>query len=203
MTRRPTKTTVAFSLLFALCCLPTLAQVRPAAPGRAGVPVPKPAPTPGPAAQPTPEGTTPAAEAATPSPPPEWVSRCASDSRQGALDCLVEQTAFLSKTGQLVAAVVIRVPSETHQPMMNIQIPVGLFLPAGVSVRIDEGMPLTIAVQTCDLKGCYAVTPVSAEMLAALKAGKKLSIVFQNLTKDNITVPLQLSNFAVAYQKIQ
>ncbi len=138
-------------------------------------------------------------------PPPgaEWVSRCASEARQGTLECVVEQTAVLQKTGQLVAAVSIRVPADTHQPSLAVQIPVGLFLPAGVTLQIDEKKPLNLTLQTCDLKGCYAATPISPELLADLKAGKKLAVSFQNLTKENISVPLQLANFSQAYQKIQ
>ncbi|MBV8765555.1 MAG: invasion associated locus B family protein, partial [Hyphomicrobiales bacterium] len=133
----------------------------------------------------------------------EWVSRCASEARQGALECVVEQTAVLQKTGQLVAAVSIRVPADTHQPSLAVQIPVGLFLPAGVTLQIDEKKPLNLTLQTCDLKGCYAAMPISPELLAELKAGKKLAVSFQNLTKENISVPLQLANFEQVYQKIQ
>ncbi|MBV9567363.1 MAG: invasion associated locus B family protein, partial [Hyphomicrobiales bacterium] len=113
------------------------------------------------------------------------------------------QTAVLQKTGQLVAAVSIRVPSDTHQPSLAVQIPVGLFLPAGVTLTIDDKKPLNLALQTCDLKGCYAAMPISAELLGDLKGGKKLAVSFQNLTKENISVPLQLANFGQAYQKIQ
>jgi len=136
-------------------------------------------------------------------PAPGWISRCASDARQGALECAVEQSAVLTSTGQLVAAVAIRVPSNSRQPEMLIQVPVGLFLPSGVNVQIDESKPHPVVVQTCDLKGCYAATPVSAEMLTSLKAGKRLGITFQTNTKENITVPLTLGNFAEAFQKIQ
>jgi hypothetical protein len=30
-----------------------------------------------------------------------------------------------------------------------------------------------------------------------------LTVIFQNLTKENIRIPLQLANFAEAYQRIQ
>jgi invasion protein IalB len=205
MKRRLSKSTVVCALLLGLFAPFALAQVTPGAPTKPTVsrkPAPAPAPTPAPAAQPAAQAP-PAAPAVPAPPPPEWVSHCASEGRQGALDCLVEQTAFLSKTGQLVTAVVIRVPAETRQPVMNIQVPVGLFIPAGIGLRIDDAKPVSLTLQTCDLKGCYAAAPVSPEMLAALKAGKELTITFQNLGKEAITVPLQLTGFAAAYQRIQ
>ncbi|MFI5013302.1 MAG: invasion associated locus B family protein [Hyphomicrobiales bacterium] len=183
------------------CAAPSLAQVKPKTPPKPAAAPPQPITAP--AAQAAPAAAPAAADATQTPPPPEWVSRCASDARQGALECAVEQTAFLSKTGQLVAAVTIRVPPDTRQPTMAIQVPVGLFLPGGVSLQIDDGKPLTLALQTCDLKGCYAGMMVTPEMLAALRAGKKLAITFQSLSKENITIPMQLTNFAQAYQKIQ
>jgi invasion protein IalB len=178
-----------------LLALPALAQVKPAAP--------KPAP-PKPATPVQPEPAAPAAaDAGQGAKPPEWVSRCASEARGGALECAIEQTVFLSKTGQLVAAVTIRVPPDTRQPGLAVQVPVGLYLPAGVGLQVDEGKPLALVLQTCDLKGCYAGTAVSPEMLAALKSGKVLTVIFQNLNKESIRVPLQLTNFADAYQRIQ
>jgi invasion protein IalB len=213
MNTRLNKMMAAGAWLFLALATPALAQVKPRTPPKPPTATAQPAIAPAPAAQaspalppaaaPAPAALAPAADAAPNPPPPEWVSRCASDGRQGALECAVEQTAFLSKTGQLVAAVTIRVPADTHQPTIAVQVPVGLFLPGGVSLQVDDGKPLALPLQTCDLKGCYAGTTVSPEMLAALKTGKKLAITFQSLSKENITIPLQLTNFGQAYLKIQ
>ena len=134
---------------------------------------------------------------------PAWVSRCASATRQSVPECVVEQTAFLTKTGQLIASITVRLPPTNNQPVMMIQVPIGLYLPAGIAIQVDEAAPVRLAVQTCDLKGCYAGEQMSAELLSAMKAGKKLAIVFQNLNKQNITVPLTLALFAETYQRIQ
>jgi invasion protein IalB len=179
----------------------SFAQTKPKAPA-------KPAAASQAAPAPAAEGATgvvapPASGDGAPPPGAEWVSRCASEARQGTLECVVEQTAVLHKTGQLVAAVSIRVPADTHQPSLAVQIPVGLFLPAGVTLQVDDKKAISLTLQTCDLKGCYAATPISPELLSDLKAGKKLAVSFQNLTKENISVPLQLTNFNQAYQKIQ
>src|SRR5262249_39714745 len=39
----------------------------------------------------------------------DWVARCASASRQAPLECAIEETAVLTKTGQLIVPVNIRV----------------------------------------------------------------------------------------------
>jgi invasion protein IalB len=115
----------------------------------------------------------------------------------------MEQSAVLSKTGQLVILVNVRVPSDTHTPVILVQVPLGLNLPVGVKFQVDDGKPLDLQIQTCENRGCHASTPVAPELLAALKSGKQLKVSFQNLNKETMTIPLPLADFAAAYDKIK
>ena len=45
--------------------------------------------------------------------------------------------------------------------------------------------------------------PVTPELLTALKSGKQLKVLFQNLAKETITIPMPLTDFATAYDKIK
>ena len=110
---------------------------------------------------------------------------------------------MLTKTGQLIVAVSIRVASDTHQPIALVQLPLGLNLPAGAKLQVDDGKTIDLQIQTCENRGCYSNTPVSPELLAALKSGKQLNVVFQNLNKEVITIPMPLADFAAAYEKIK
>ena len=177
---------------------------RPAPPPAAQAQATRPA-TPAAAAAQKPAGGETQSASANPAPAPGggWVAKCVSESRQSPLECSMEQAVVLTNTGQLVASLLVRVPTDTHQPVMMIQLPIGLFLPAGINLQVDEGKPQPVPVQTCDGKGCYAGMQISAELIGALKSGKRLTLTFQNMAKNNIVVPMALDNFADAYQKIQ
>lgn len=136
-------------------------------------------------------------------PPPGWVARCASASREAPLECAIEETAVLTKTGQLIVLVNIRVTSDTHSPIALVQLPLGLSLPAGARLQVDDGKSLDLQIETCENRGCYASTPVAPDLLAALKSGKQLKVSFQNLGKETITIPMPLADFASAYDKIK
>jgi invasion protein IalB len=145
-----------------------------------------------------------AAPAAAPaSPPPVWAVRCTSVSREAPLECAMEQTAVLTKTGQLIVLVNIRVPSDTRVPVAMVQLPLGLNLPGGAKLQVDDGKTADLQIQTCENRGCYAGTPITPDMLAALKTGKELRLSFQNLSKETITIPMPLTDFATAYDKIK
>ena len=97
----------------------------------------------------------------------------------------------------------IRVPSDTHAPVALVQLPLGLNLPAGAKLQVDDGKVVDLQVQTCEARGCYASTPIAPELLAALKSGKQLKVSFQNLAKETISIPMPLADFAAAYDKIK
>jgi invasion protein IalB len=173
-----------------------------ASPGFSQTPQAPKAKTPPRAAQATPAPHADAAPASTPA-PPGWVARCSSASRDAPLECAVEQTAVLTKTGQLIVLLNIRVASDTRQPIAAIQLPLGLNLPAGAKLQVDDGKVSDLQIQTCEQRGCYANSPIPADMLAAMKSGKQLKVSFQNLVKETITIPMPLTDFAAAYDKIK
>ena len=133
---------------------------------------------------------------------PAWVSRCVSESRKSPLVCSVEETVVLANTGQVMASVVVRTQLHT-EPVMIFRVPFGLYLPAGLNIQIDNAKPEHVPLQNCDAQGCYAEIQISPTLLAALKRGKRLSIIGQNTAKNNVMLPLVLDNFADAFQKIQ
>src|SRR5665213_3803902 len=67
-----------------------------------------------------------------------WATNCSAPMRAGPLDCSVVQRVVLQRTGQLLAMVSVRLPSDSRNPAMLVQTPLGLYLPAGVSLKIDE-----------------------------------------------------------------
>jgi len=109
----------------------------------------------------------------------------------------------LSKTGQLIVLVNIRVASDTHAPVAFVQLPLGLNLPVGAKFQVDDSKVIDLQIQTCENRGCYASTPIAPELLATLKSGKQLKVSFQNLAKETITIPMPLADFAAAYDKIK
>ena len=134
---------------------------------------------------------------------PSWTARCSSASRDTPLECAMEQTAVLSKTGQLIVLVNIRVPSDTRTPVVLVQLPLGLNLPGGAKLQVDDGKTTDLQIQTCENRGCYAGSSIAPELLAAMRSGKQLKVLFQNLAKETITIPMPLTDFAAAYDKIK
>ena len=156
--------------------------------------------SPAPAAQPAPAPTQPQADGAQQA---GWVVRCTSVSRDAPLECAMEQNAVLTKTGQTIVLINIRIAPDTRTPVALLQLPLGLNLPIGAKLQVDEGKTVDLQIQTCENRGCYASSPIAPDLLATLRSGKQLKVSFQNMAKETIAIPMPLGDFAAAYDKIK
>jgi invasion protein IalB len=154
-------------------------------------------------AAPSPAPTQPQAAAEGAPAQPGWIARCTSASRDAPLECAIEQNAVLTKTGQTIVLINIRIAPDTRTPVALLQLPLGLNLPIGAKLQVDEGKTVDLQIQTCENRGCYASTPIAPDLLASLKSGKQLKVSFQNMAKETIAIPMPLSDFATAYDKIK
>ena len=134
---------------------------------------------------------------------PGWAVSCKSQTKEKEGVCRISQAVVLKNSGRVLTNVTLRVPGDAKPSVILIQLPLGLYLPAGATYQIDANTPQALNIRACVRTGCYAQTPVAPDVLAALKAGKQLTIGFQNLAQKPIKVLLSLDGFAVAYDKIQ
>lgn len=132
-----------------------------------------------------------------------WATNCTSAARGQPQECVMEQRAIASETGQALALVTIRVPQDTKKPVSMIQIPLGMFLPAGLSVDVDGAVSQTYPFQTCNANGCFAGFPIPEAMIKAMFNGNKLNVTFQNLNKKPVVLPMSLAGFTDAYNRIK
>jgi invasion protein IalB len=86
---------------------------------------------------------------------------------------------------------------------MLVQLPLGLNLPGGAKFQVDDGKTADLPIQTCENRGCYASAAIGPDELAALKAGKQMKVSFQTMNKETITIPMPLTDFSPAYDKIK
>jgi invasion protein IalB len=135
-----------------------------------------------------------------PPPPPGWAVTCA-DTGKG-LACKATQTVVLAKTHQLVLAVSVSKPAGGTGTAILLHLPHGLFIPAGVTMGVDDQKAEMLAIQTCDVKGCYAGAPLAPEKLTAMSKGAKINVTFRDLKNQKVTVPVPLKGFEAAYNKL-
>jgi invasion protein IalB len=132
-----------------------------------------------------------------------WEPHCTSAGRTAPATCTLEQRLVVQETGQPFVTLTVRVPAEPRRPFLAVQTPLGLHLPSGLSLKIDAGQALTVAIERCDQNGCYAGGPIADDFLAALKAGQTLNVTMRAPDGQDLSLAVPLAGFAPGYDAIR
>jgi len=155
---------------------------------------PQPAPAAGAAgAQPAPGEAT--------QPQPTWVVNCTNV--PGGFDCRASQTLYVTKTGTRLLTLAVRTAPDAQKPVMLIQVPLGIYLPAGITLQIGKDPAKKLPFHTCNQEGCLTEYSVTDAELATMQQDSDLTVLVQDLNKKPVTLPVPGLGFAAAYSKMK
>lgn len=133
-----------------------------------------------------------------------WDLSCSAAPDPGALACEASRTLALAGTGQVFLAVFVTPVDRPDAPRhaLRLQLPHGVDVPAGVELQVDGQPAAAPAVQTSGPGGLFARTDLTPELLAALRTGAEMTVVFFAITGQRFSVPVPLAGFAAIYDKL-
>lgn len=94
-------------------------------------------------------------------------------------------------------------PKNGGRAVAVLTMPLGIFLPAGVKFKIDEGELRNLQIERCEPVGCKAGFPVDAGVLKDLKKGLKAFVTFQDMRRKPVTVPVSLRGFTAGLNSLK
>jgi invasion protein IalB len=115
-----------------------------------------------------------------------------------------QQVCITGKVGRVesgipvVAAVLIE-PEGGAKKALRVTLPLGVRLPQGTRLLVDQGQPLTAPYILCLADGCMADYDASQELIGAMKKGQGLLVQGINGQGQAISLPLPLNDFGKAY----
>ncbi len=121
-----------------------------------------------------------------------WLVNCKVDQQDGQQGCFIVQNLVLREGGQRVLQVAIGFVKEASEPIALISLPLGISLPPGTTLRVDELEPKRVPIERCEPNGCRAGLKLSEEILKSLISGDQLSVTFYDAKRQPIDVPLSL-----------
>lgn len=126
-----------------------------------------------------------------------WRARC--QTQEGQEFCEIYQNVLNEENQQPVLQVIVAYPPPAEGAAVAAFImPLGVLLPPGVAVKIDEGEPLRFPVQRCQQVGCVAQLPLDKNQLANWRAGATGSFLLHRGDGQTVSIPFSLSGFTAA-----
>jgi len=128
-----------------------------------------------------------------------WIKICNPDEPAEKNQCLVTQELRDGNTKQLVAAASIRT-TKGEKTLLIMSVPIGVLLPPGLRLQIDDAKPVAVAYTICFPSSCVARMELDDATLGKLKAGNKMVVSVLDAEQKAVGFPLTLAGFTKALE---
>lgn len=124
-----------------------------------------------------------------------WTARCEATVGKVEGGCFLYQNLVLREGGQRVLQFAAGYAEGSATPIALVSLPLGISLPPGVWLRVDEGERAQVMVERCEPAGCRAGLPLGPALLDQMLVGKRLTVTFHDSERKPIDMPLPLDGF--------
>ncbi len=109
---------------------------------------------------------------------------------EGSTAILTAQLKMIDRAGELI-------------PRLKVIAPLGIFLPAGVSLTLPDQDPFIVPVQFCDVEGCFVNLDLASDVVQALSNSDELGVSYLSSNHEPLNLAIKLNGFidALAYLK--
>jgi invasion protein IalB len=135
----------------------------------------------------------------------DWMVRCGRRDEQGAEFCEMHQQRIDSEERTIMLVAVGQVPGTSDLGLLII-LPLGILLPAGVTLQVDDGAEVPLQVDRCERQGCRIEMLLEPELMNRLKSGREAKVFFEahdpQGERQRLGVPISLLGFTAALNEI-
>ena len=127
----------------------------------------------------------------------DWQSLC--ELREEKTICQISQTLQREQDGQVSFAMRISLTKQDNKIFMEVVLPLGLDLPGGIALRVDEGNEINLPFATCVAQGCAAGVVTEEAFLNQLRKGTIMRVAFRPFAQTQTSLlNVSLSGFTSA-----
>jgi invasion protein IalB len=135
----------------------------------------------------------------------DWTVRCGRQSDQGPQICQMEQQRIDNEGRTVMLVAVGQVPGSSDLGLL-VMLPLGILLPAGVTLQIDGGAEVPLQVDRCERQGCRIEMLLEPDRLTRLKSGSQAKVLFEAFDpqgeRRRLGVPVSLLGFTAALEAV-
>ena len=145
-----------------------------------------------------------------------WQTRCDKVNEKGEKDengknkqCEIFQKLVMQDTGQRVMEFAIGYPAKDQKDKNKdkkargvLILPLGILLPPGGQIRVDDQQPFSFQIRYCTQGGCVAYLDMNDKVLDIFRKGTKAEILMGTLQGKTLGVPMSLKGFTKALKDL-
>jgi invasion protein IalB len=128
----------------------------------------------------------------------DWLVKCGQPAGASQEICWVEQKVTSEDRPNVGLTVIYRPAKKGEEGTLQIQAPLGVMLPRGLGLKIDDKDVGNVPFLRCLKSGCLAHAQVPDDLLNQFKAGGTAIFIVFDTPEAGIGIPIALKGFAEA-----
>ena len=133
----------------------------------------------------------------------DWELRCDTPPGAQSEQCVVMQFVTAEDRDNVGLTVIALKTADGQAQILRILAPLGVLLPRGLGLRIDNDDMGSAGFVRCLPNGCVAEVIMDAALIAKLSGGKTATFVIFQTPEEGIGIPISLNGFGEGYQALQ
>ncbi len=129
----------------------------------------------------------------------DWRKKCQLNKNNHQV-CLIYQNITIKGSGK--SLLYASFTYKNNKLLGSFKVPFGVFLPAGVALKVDEKEQVNFVVQTCLADGCYSSLQIEDDLLDQFKTGSEAKVGFKTIDQRQLAVKLSLKGFSQAINSL-
>ena len=132
----------------------------------------------------------------------DWQIRC--DTLPGAKSeqCVLIQSVAAEDRANVGLTVIVLKTADQKSRLMRVVAPLGVLLPSGLGLKIDQIDVGRAGFVRCLSNGCIAEVVMDDELIKKLRNGKTATFIIFQTPEEGIGFPMSLAGFGEGYDKL-
>jgi invasion protein IalB len=132
----------------------------------------------------------------------DWEIRCDTPAGASAEQCALIQSVTAEDKANVNLVVIVLKTSDGKSRLLRVIAPLGVLLPNGLGLHIDQNNIGSAGFVKCLPTGCIAEVVMDDKLVEQLKTGKTATFVIHQTPDEGIGLPLALNGFKEGYAKL-
>ena len=132
----------------------------------------------------------------------DWQIRCETPPGSQSEQCALFQSVVAEDRANVGLTVLVIKTADQKSRLMRIQAPLGVLLPAGLGLKIDNADVGRAGFVRCLPRGCYAEVVMDETLVKQLRSGQTATFFIFQTPEEGIGFPVSLKGFGPGYDKL-
>ena len=132
----------------------------------------------------------------------DWVARCVTPPGATRHQCSLQHRVIAKEPKRQLLNVTVGFFGKERTPGALFHAPIGVYLPAGLTLSIPGAQVVRIVYDICTPQVCRAPVTLTPELVAAMKKAGKGDVTIQDSRRKPLKLPLSLKGFTAGYDAL-